>query len=211
MYNNKQHMINNKQRIIDSAFELSLKKGFDNVSMKQIQEKSGLSSGSLYYHFKNKNEILEYIVNKYLINSFDDLKEEVKNLDCSFMEKIRFILEYKVVSFGKKESQFLDSLVRPEFNQKDFFILLASIYHHHPEIRVIFNELHDEVYDFFNELIQIAIDNKEIREDIDIETFTIFIQTTLKGYVDMWIFNSSVSLEKIIDSNVEMIQEAIKA
>ena len=31
----------------------------DNVSMKQIQEESGLASGSMYYHFKKKDEILK--------------------------------------------------------------------------------------------------------------------------------------------------------
>ncbi|RBQ22635.1 hypothetical protein ALNOE001_16930 [Candidatus Methanobinarius endosymbioticus] len=60
MINNKPFRINNKQKIVDAAFDLSVKYGFDNVSMKQIQEAADIGAGSIYYHFKNKNEILEY-------------------------------------------------------------------------------------------------------------------------------------------------------
>ena len=203
-------MINNKQKIIDVAFSLSAKYGFDNVSMKQIQEESGLAIGSIYYHFKNKDEILEYILRRYLLNGFDQLRNEVKQLDLPIMEKLRFIINYKSNDFATKEVISEYALKRPNFSHKDFFVLLTSIYHHHPEIRPIFYELHDEMYDFYYEIVKKAIENGEIRDDIDIRILIIFIQTSLKGYVDLWVYQPNFTLEELIEDNLQMIWEAIK-
>ncbi|WP_225370126.1 TetR/AcrR family transcriptional regulator [Methanobrevibacter arboriphilus] len=54
----------NKDKIAQAAFLLSLKYGFDNVSIKQIQEEANVTTGAIYYHFKDKNDILDYILKK---------------------------------------------------------------------------------------------------------------------------------------------------
>ncbi len=206
----KEHFrINNKQRIVEATFVLSLKKGFDNVSMKQIQEESGLAAGSIYYHFKNKDDLLLYIVNKYILSGLSQLKKDMNKIDGSFIEKIRYIFNFKITSIGKEEESLFTSNT-PEFDYKDYYMLITSIYHHYPQTRDMFTELHDNLYDFYYELIKEAIENKEIRGDIDIKTLVIFIQTILKGYIDLYVYQPHISFEELVDSNVKMIQEAIK-
>lgn len=46
--------------IIDSAFALFGKYGYDGVSVDQIAKKSDLSKGAMYWHFKNKDDL--YVV-----------------------------------------------------------------------------------------------------------------------------------------------------
>ncbi len=206
----KEHFrINNKQRIVEATFVLSLKKGFDNVSMKQIQEESGLAAGSIYYHFKNKDDLLLYIVNKYILSSLNQLKKDISKFNGSFMEKIRHIFTFKITSIGKEEESLFTSNT-PEFDHKDYYMLITSIYHHYPQTRDMFTKLHDNLYDFYYELIQEAIENKEIRGDIDIKTLVIFIQTILKGYIDLYVYQPHISFEELVDANLKMIQEAIK-
>lgn len=43
--------------IIDSAFALFGKFGYDGVSVDQIAKKSNLSKGAMYWHFKNKDDL----------------------------------------------------------------------------------------------------------------------------------------------------------
>jgi AcrR family transcriptional regulator len=43
--------------IIDSAFALFGKYGYDGVSVDQIAKKSDLSKGAMYWHFKNKDDL----------------------------------------------------------------------------------------------------------------------------------------------------------
>jgi len=201
--------MNNRDKIIEIAFLLSLKNGFDRVSIKQIQEESGFAAGSIYYHFKDKNEILVSIVKKYLIGNVPEFKKAVKNLDASFMEKIDFIFTYKVNSFNKKEIH-SNNPTLPKFNYEDYYMLLMSIFHQYHEVRCLFYELHEDLYNFYNELIQEAIENEEIRDDIDIMELNIFIQTLLKGYIDLWMNHQHFSFEDIVENNMKMMWEAIK-
>jgi len=201
----------NKHKIINATFSLSLKHGFDNVSIKQIQQESGLASGSIYYHFKDKDEILDYMVKTYLTNSFYSYSEDIKNFEGPFIEKLKYTLKYKISAFATKEKS--DSIfvpARPEFDHKEYFTLFKSIYHHKPKIRPAFYKLNEKLYNFYWELFEEAIENKEMRDDIDIKTLVTFFQTILKGYTDMWAFHPELTIEEIIDANMKMIEEAIK-
>lgn len=50
-----------RSRILDVARELFATDGFDATSVKQIAKRVGLSDAALYYHFKNKREILNAV------------------------------------------------------------------------------------------------------------------------------------------------------
>ena len=47
-----------KKEILDIAEELFTTKGYDNTSTTDILERVGIARGTLYYHFKSKEEIL---------------------------------------------------------------------------------------------------------------------------------------------------------
>lgn len=46
-----------QQQIVNSAFALFGRYGYDGVSIDQIAKKTGLSKGAMYWHFKNKDEL----------------------------------------------------------------------------------------------------------------------------------------------------------
>ena len=50
-------ILDSKDNIIKVAFSLFLKKGFNAVTINNIQERTGLSKGAIYHHFKNKEDI----------------------------------------------------------------------------------------------------------------------------------------------------------
>jgi AcrR family transcriptional regulator len=47
-----------KRRILDAAYELFYRKGFNRVGVDEIAAASGVTKRSLYYHFKSKDELL---------------------------------------------------------------------------------------------------------------------------------------------------------
>jgi AcrR family transcriptional regulator len=56
-----------KNRIIRISRRLFLEQGYENTSIRQILKKAGLSTGSLYHFFKNKEEILLFGLHDALI------------------------------------------------------------------------------------------------------------------------------------------------
>jgi len=201
--------VNNKDKIIEVAFLLSLENGFDRVSMKQIQEESGLSAGSIYYYFKDKTEILVSMFNKYIVSNVPLFKENLRNFEGSFLEKLSLIFASKTGAFKKKD---LPSNVSTlgEINYEDYFILSMSIYHQYPEIRPLFLEMHCDINDFYYELIQEAIEKGEIRDDLDAKTLTILIQSSLRGFLNLWMNQSEFQCEELIEANLNMLWETIK-
>ncbi len=53
-----------KDRILEVAIQLFNKYGINKVSIRDIGEKLGMSSGNFAYHFKNKEVLLEYFYNQ---------------------------------------------------------------------------------------------------------------------------------------------------
>lgn len=53
-----------RNEILDVAEELFSSKGFDNTSTNDILERVGIARGTLYYHFKSKEEILDAMIER---------------------------------------------------------------------------------------------------------------------------------------------------
>jgi len=201
--------MNNRDKIIEITFLLSLKNGFNRVSIKQIQEASELATGSIYYYFKDKNDLLVEMLNKYLMDNIPLFKEAVKSSSDSLRERLRAAFILTTTSFNKKEIRSNISTL-PEFNYGDYFVLLTSVFHEYPEVRHMFYEFQQDLNGFYYELIQEAIEKGEIREDIDIKAMNIFIQSCIKGHITLWLNQSDFSFEEIVEADINMIWDVIK-
>ncbi|MDR2967146.1 MAG: TetR/AcrR family transcriptional regulator [Methanobacteriaceae archaeon] len=200
---------NNKEIIIEAAFLLALKNGFNNVSIKKIQEVSGFSAGSIYYHFKDKDEILFHMINVYLVDNFNKYRETVIKSNDPFIEKIESIFCY-LLGFNKKELNPYHSSTLSELNYRRYFGLFSSIFHQHPETRPLFYKLHADSFNFYQKLVEEAIENNEIKEGWDVKSLTIFIHSVLKGYLDLAVFHPALSIEEIMNVNLKAIKEITK-
>ena len=53
-----------KNEILDAAAMLFAEKGFDNTSTNEILEAVGIARGTLYHHFKSKEDIMDAIIDR---------------------------------------------------------------------------------------------------------------------------------------------------
>ena len=72
---------NTKEKILQISIEKISKKGYDNVSIRIIARDFGIKESSLYNHYKNKEDILDKILKKFL-----DILEET-SLESSDLKK----------------------------------------------------------------------------------------------------------------------------
>ncbi len=67
------------RRILEAAYELFAQKGYRGSSMREIAERSGIKAGSIYNHFKNKEEIFEAVfIEKHPLFRILSLLDEVE-------------------------------------------------------------------------------------------------------------------------------------
>lgn len=71
-----------RQTILEKAFELFYEKGYEETTIADIIERSGVARGSFYYHFKGKDELLNSI-SELLDEKYVEVEEEFpEGLNC---------------------------------------------------------------------------------------------------------------------------------
>lgn len=59
-----------KQKLIDTTVALIKKYGADTITVRNVCEEAGLSIGTFYHHFQNKDDLLMYFVRETSFDSF---------------------------------------------------------------------------------------------------------------------------------------------
>jgi len=93
-----------KNEILDAANELFGQKGFDGTSTNDILEKVDIARGTLYYHFKSKEEILNALIERYNIRLLSAAQKIASNTGLPINERIiRVIMALNVNNGSGKE------------------------------------------------------------------------------------------------------------
>lgn len=77
-----------KNEILDAAEELFAAKGFDGTSTGDILDKVGIARGTLYYHFKSKEDILDAVVARMTGQMMEKAAEIVENRQLPVLDRM---------------------------------------------------------------------------------------------------------------------------
>jgi AcrR family transcriptional regulator len=93
--------MSNRDRVLESALSLFNEQGTGAVSTNHIAEAAGISPGNLYYHFRNKEEIIRALFER-LFAAWDkafqlpsDRASSLADLDAMIAANYRLIWEYR--------------------------------------------------------------------------------------------------------------------
>ena len=88
-----------KNEILDAAAELFVIKGYEETSTGDILDRVGIARGTLYYHFKSKEDILDALIERINGNLIDGAKKVAEDLSLPVVERIvRTIMSLNVDS-----------------------------------------------------------------------------------------------------------------
>lgn len=107
---------NVRSLIIEAAENLLTKKPFSDISLSELAAEAGISKGTLYYHFKNKNALLFAITDKYLDEQWEELCTWTENADkdTSLHRLVKYILERDVSGVKLRIPLFYDAMIGNE-------------------------------------------------------------------------------------------------
>ena len=153
---------NNKLKITTAAGQLFNKFGFRKVSVEEICQTAGLSKMTFYKHFKNKNELIKYLWQTLIDESWAKLDALEEN-NASFWEKIQAILKIKAES----TSSFSDQYIKDYLNMA-------------PELQNFYNQIFTETMRRFAIIIQRAQEKGELRKSLRPEFFLAVVNQFLE-------------------------------
>ena len=118
-----------REEILDAAEKLFAAKGFDNTSTGDILDAVGIVRGTLYYHFKSKEEILDGVIGRITNRLMQDAGEIVRKKELPVLERLtKAIMSLNVES--KIGYEIMEQVHRPQnalMHQKMQATLLAGI------------------------------------------------------------------------------------
>lgn len=118
-----------REEILDAAEKLFAAKGFDNTSTGDILDAVGIARGTLYYHFKSKEEILDGVIGRITNRLMQDAGEIVRKKELPVLERLtKAIMSLNVES--KIGYEIMEQVHRPQnalMHQKMQATLLAGI------------------------------------------------------------------------------------
>lgn len=93
-----------KNEILDAADELFGLKGFDGTSTNDILEKVGIARGTLYHHFKSKEDIMDALIERYSARLLDAAQHAAADRSIPVVERmIRVVMALNLSGGSSKE------------------------------------------------------------------------------------------------------------
>lgn len=159
-----------KKKILDTALDLFSKKGFDNVTVDEIVEKSESSKGAFYVHFSSKYEI--FIEKFKEIDGFYTEFMETLPEGLSSSEKIKLLVESQMLylrdSLGKDllRTVYMSALIP---NKSDYF-----------------SNRERKLYKIVFNLVKEGQDSGEIKKELSPKEMTMLITRCMRGTLYDW-------------------------
>lgn len=158
MDNSKEKNFEKREVLLDAAIDEFSQNGYENASLNTILKVAGISKGTFYYHFKNKEDLYFYILSTFVeekVNFFQArFNPDLLNQDIfTILEKMmEYGLEFATIN--PKINQFTETFMK-EMNQD----LLKKL-------NDKFGNVRDNMMD---PLIEKAYLKGELRQDISLE------------------------------------------
>ncbi len=164
-----------KDRIIQASIELFNAQGERNVTTNHIASHLNISPGNLYYHFRNKEEIIRHIFDRYAEHmqvSFEPVKPSE--------DPIKIL------------SNYLDAVFSALFHFNFLYDNLPVIMARDPELKSQYLEIHSKMMEKIHQLVLSLQASKVIvMDESDIDDFA----NIIKQQVTFWISYCKTSQE----------------
>ena len=198
--------MNTKDMIVEKTLKLILEKGSLDISISEIRNCTGLTTGGIYYHFSDKSEIFEAIIQKYMVDYIKIDFEKIP-LEGSAKDKIHDALLYILHHFTngvKIES------INENINYGTVLILLTATGYAEDEVNQIISKTGKDIGIFLTDLVEDGKRQNEIRQDFSTENIAESLYIMYMGIQGIWLAFPNDDIDLLFEKNFEMTWQAIK-
>lgn len=157
-----------KRTIMDAALKEFAENGFEKASTNRIVKDAGIGKGMLFYYFKSKKDLYEYLVEYSLDIIINDYLERVDTTETDFIARLEQAAQVKMVAQTENEQvfQFMGTFMLngdaglPEHLQKRY----------------------KDLQKLGHALLYEGIDTSLLRSDVDPEKAFKLIRWSIEGY-----------------------------
>lgn len=104
-----------RNEILDAADELFGQKGFDGTSTNDILAKVGIARGTLYHHFKSKEDIMDALIERYSDRLLSAARIIAEDKSIPVVERIiRVVMALNISGGGGSSKEIMEHIHKPQ-------------------------------------------------------------------------------------------------
>jgi len=183
-----------KARIVDAAMEVISRNGISGASMRNIAEEAGVTTGAIYHHYKNKEDVLFDVMDERLSVS-SKIADKSRLSECTRDEIIDEIYENILHRF-KKDAE----------NRLQFYFAHEAMIGNN-ELKEKFNNKYSQWINKTEELIKYLYSDKSNKYNKALASLLI---GAIDGVVMQYLLNANqVNIEEISKVYLLLLKEGI--
>ena len=189
-----------KRAILLAALEIFCEKGYSRTTFDEIAKRINLTKGAIYWHFRNKADILTEIIRKGFLLTHQAIEKNIQ--PEKGLEAIYEFMQYEAQLISQQKL----------YKQLMFFLLFQMEWS-----EAILNKVTkeaNEVVEYPQTIIKTALEaakvQGKIREDTDIESYTCLIIYLWQGIIKNIVKpHCQISYDKLINDGYSLITKSI--
>ena len=198
--------MNTKDLILEKTLKLILDKGTIDISISEIRNSTGLTTGGIYYHFSDKSAIFEAILQKYMVDyikiDFDKI-----NLKGSSREKIHDALLYILHHFINGVE--IES-INEKINYRSVMYLLTATGYAEDEVNSIISQTEQDIRIFLTGLVEDGKMQNEIKKDFPTKNIVESLFTMYMVIQSFWLTFAIDNADVMFEKNFDITWQAIE-
>ncbi|MDP7980693.1 TetR/AcrR family transcriptional regulator [Bacillus multifaciens] len=184
-----------KREIAYKAEQLFSKTGYAATSMEDICEITERSKGSIYYHFKSKEELFLFVVKQHTYDWLEKWAEKEKQYQTS-TEKLYGLAEYYVEDVQNPISSTIEEFLTSQVVRKDIMDEMIA--------------LTRESYSIFKKLVEEGMASGEFRQD-DVNDLMYVVNGLLAGLGPLYYEMNAEEMTRIYKKAIDVLLQGMAA
>ena len=198
--------MNTKDWILENTLKLILDKKTIDISISEIRNATGLTTGGIYYYFSDKNDILDAVVQKYLVEYIKiDFNKII--LEGSSRDRIHDALFYMLHHFMNGVE--IES-INEKIHYREVIFLLTATGNASDDVNSMVSQTVKDIEIFITDLVEEGIRRNEIRHDFSVEKIVESLYLMYFGVQNFWLIFPNNDIDNIFEKNFDLTWHAIK-
>ena len=153
-----------RDKILLKAVELYMIEGYANVSITDLQAALDMGRGTLYYYFKDKDDLFQEVVDVFLIKPKQRALDRVKDT-VTIPEMIEAMLYYL-----NQLQEFYNQVENKNINTSNVVTMMYTAYSRFPELFKKARRMYEHELNLWIQAIKNSMRAGEVRGNVPIET-----------------------------------------
>ena len=174
-----------KELILKTAYNLFLYNNYEAVTINSIIKATGLTKGGIYYYFSSKEEIFKAVVNIFMVDNRNVILKEHSNLKELIQDTIDSVRK-KITKMVIENKDYKDEI------PINYLSLMLTAFRYYPGFGKIGRDFINSMTEVWKKSIMQAIDDGEVRSEIDTEAISANFLQISSGIVENMIMGGSM-------------------